>query len=57
MRMNISENAGSSWMMRIMAAFSTRMISASVMAVAVAMLHNFFVEHGFARQARDRNEG
>jgi hypothetical protein len=35
--MNISENAGSSWMTRITAAFSNRMIVESIIVVTVAM--------------------
>ena len=43
--MNISENAGSSWRTRIMAAFSSRMISHSVIAAAVAMRRGCPVRH------------
>jgi hypothetical protein len=35
--MNISENAASSWITRIMAAFSSRMIAHSVIVATVAM--------------------
>ena len=43
--MNISENAGSSWITRIIAAFSSRMITQSVIAVAVAMRYGCPVRH------------
>lgn len=42
---NISEKAGSSWRTRIIVAFSSRMISQSVIAVAVAKRNGCPVRH------------
>src|SRR5256886_13125849 len=43
--MNSSENAGSSWRTRMMAAFSSRMISHSIIVVTVAMRSDCAAKH------------
>src|SRR6266536_5387670 len=56
--MNSSENAGSSWMTRMMVAFSSRMISHSIIAVTVAMRSVCPTKHPSPKNPRskDRND-
>ena len=54
---NTSEKAGSSWRTRIIVAFSSRMISQSVIAVAVAKRNRCPVRHLLSLSLCERGDG